>query len=74
MASVVRLMRKQIYCASKPKKVIYAYTFSSVLTFVAIIKRTLQYVRSGEIALIESGSKRSILRSMKTRSIQFIWL
>jgi len=74
MASVVRPMRKQIYCASKPKKVIHACTFSSVLTAMAIIKQTLQYVRSGEITSIESGSRRSILKSMKTRSIQFIWL
>jgi len=70
MAGVARLTRKQIHHASKPKKAIHACIFSSVLTVVVIIKQTLQYVHFGGIASIESGSRRSILRSVKTRSIQ----
>jgi len=72
-AGVVRPMRKQIHYALKPKKAIHAHNFSSVPTIVAIIKWTLQYVCSGGITSIESGSRRSILRPVKTRSIQFVW-
>jgi len=72
-AGVVRPMRKQIHHALKLKKAIHAHNFSSVPTVVAIIKWTLQYVCSGGITSIESGSRRSILRPVKTRSIQFVW-
>ena len=73
-ANVARLMRKQILCALKPKKANCAYTFSSVLTVEASIKRILYHICSGRIASIEIGTKRSIPRSMKTRSTQFVWL
>ena len=73
-ANIARLTRKQILYVLKPKKANRAHTFSSVLIIEASIKRILHHVHSKRIASIESGTKRSILRSMKTESTQFVWL
>jgi len=74
LAGVARPMQKQTPCILKPKKVSYAYTHSNTPTVEAIIKRTLTYVHFEDTDLIESDTKRNMLRSMKTGPNQFIQL
>jgi len=74
LAGTVRPTKKLIYHASKPKKANCAHTHSSVPIVKANIRQTSQYVHSGRTTLIESGTKRSTLRSVKTGSNQFVQL
>jgi len=74
LAGAARPMKKLTHYISKPKKANHACTLLSVLTIEINIRQTLQHVHSGRTALIESGTRRSTLRSVKTGSTQFIWL
>jgi len=65
---------KLIHYALKPKKVNHAHTCSSIPIVKANIRQTPQYVHSGRTTSIESGTRRSTLRSMETESNQFIQL
>jgi len=67
-AGIARLMKRLIHYASKPKKANHVHTPSSVPIVEANIRQTPQHVRSGRTVSIESGTRRSTLRSMKTGS------
>jgi len=74
LASVARPTKKLIHHILKPKKANCAHTHSSVSIVEANIRWTLQHVHSGRTISIESSTRRSTLRSVKTGSNQFIWL
>jgi len=71
-AGIARLMKKLIHHTSKLKKTNHVHTHLSVPIVEVNIRRTLQYVHSGGTISIESSTRRSILRSVKTRSNQFV--
>jgi len=73
-AGIARLTKKLIHHTSKPKKANYAYTCSSVPIVKVNIRQTPQHVCSERTTSIESGTRRSTLRSVKTRSNQFVQL
>ena len=73
-AGVVRPTKKLIHHISKSRKANCACTHSSVLIVEANIRWTSQHVHSGRTISIESGTRKSTLRSIKTGSNQFVWL
>ena len=73
-AGIPRPMKKLIHYTSKLKKTNYACTHSSVPIVEVNIRRTPQHVHFGGTISIESSTRRSILRSVKTGSNQFVWL
>jgi len=67
---VARQMKELILLNLKQRKEIHVLTRSSVLIVMEIIKPTLTNVHSGSTISIENGSRRNMLRSMKTGSSQ----
>jgi len=74
LAGAARPTKKLTYHISKPKKANCACTLLSVPTVEVNIRWTLQHVHSGRTTLIESGTRRSTLRFVKTGSTQFVRL
>ena len=74
LAGITRPTKKLIHHILKPKRTNCACTYSSVPIVEANIRWTPQHVHSGRTISIESGTRRSTLRSIKTGSNQFVWL
>ena len=71
LGGAVRLMRRQIYHALKQRRVNPTLTPSSAPIVGVTIKQISTNVPSGDTTSTENGSRRSILRSMKTESNLF---
>jgi len=70
----VRLMKRLTHCTLKPRKANCACTLLSIPIVKANIRQTLLHVCSGRTTLIENGTRRNTLRSIKTRSTESVWL
>jgi len=68
----VRKIRRQTLCTSKWKEKSCVYTCSNTPTVGVITKLIQISVHSGDIGLTESGTRKNILRSMRTDPNQFI--
>jgi len=73
-AGVVKLTQRRTPLALKQRKVNHVLIHSNVLTVKATIKQTQTHVPFGDIDSTESGTRRSMLRSMKTGPNQFVQL
>jgi len=74
LGGAVRLMRRQIHCASKQRRANTALTPSSTPIVGVTIKQIPTNVPSKDTTSIENGSRRSISRSVKTGSNLFaLW-
>ena len=71
LGGAVRLMRRQIYCTSKRRRANPTLTPSSAPIAGVTIKQIPTNVPSGDTTSTENGSRRSILRSVKTGSNLF---
>jgi len=72
LAGVVKLTQRWTSLALKWRKVNRVLIYSNVLTVEVTIKQTQTYTPFGDIDSTESGTRRSILRSMKISSNQFV--
>jgi len=67
-------MRRQTLHISRLRRAIHTLTHSNALIVGAITKPTPTYAHSGGIDSTENGTKRNMLRSVKTESNQFaLW-
>jgi len=71
LGSVTRRMRKQTYLISKQKRTNLAHIPSNALIVGGTTKPTPTNAPSRDIVSIESGSRRNMLRSVKTESSLF---
>ena len=73
-AGIVKLTQRQISLLLKWRKTNHVFIHLNVLTVEATIKQTQTHVSFGDIDSIESGTRRSMLRSVKTGPNQFVQL
>ena len=74
LASVAKLTQRQISLTLKWRKSNHVLIHSNVLTVEMTIKQTQTHIPFGDIDSIESGTRKSMLRSVKTGPNQFIQL
>ena len=71
LGSAAKLTKKQTHYVLKPKKVNHVCMLSNALTAKETIRQTLIFVHSGNIGSTMNGTRKNILRSMKTGQNKF---
>jgi len=74
LGGAAKPMKKQTHHILKQKKMNHVCMFSNALTAMAIIRRTLTFVHSGNTGSTVNGITKNISRSMKTGQSQFTQL